>query len=120
MMPVDRSEAIRAAVDALVAAIVAAATPEPADAPDRLYGIPEAAALLSCGRSLLYTEMRAGRLRALHVGRRVLIPASAIRDYIRAGAPAPGVGPVSPASGTGRPSDAPPSRRPVRRPKAAA
>ena len=88
MMPVDRSEAIRAAVDALVAAIVAAATPEPADAPDRLYGIPEAAALLSCGRSLLYTEMRAGRLRALHVGRRVLIPSGAIRDYIDSAIPA--------------------------------
>jgi len=85
MMPADR-EAIRSAVDALVAAIVAAVTPEPVDAPERLYGIPEAAALLSCGRSLIYTEMRAGRLRALHVGRRVLIPSGAIADYIRTGA----------------------------------
>lgn len=56
----------------------------PAGAPDRLYGIPEAAALLSCGRSLIYTEMQAGRIRALHVGRRVLIPASAIAAYIGA------------------------------------
>jgi excisionase family DNA binding protein len=85
MMPTDREAAIRAAVDQLVSVLLAAVTEAaPAgDAPDRLYGIPEAAALLSCGRSLIYTEMRAGRLRALHVGRRVLIPSSAIADYIR-------------------------------------
>jgi len=84
MMPTEREAAIRTAVDALVSVLLAAVTPEPANAPDRLYGIPEAAALLSCGRSLIYTEMQAGRLRALHVGRRVLIPASAIAAYIGA------------------------------------
>jgi excisionase family DNA binding protein len=83
MMPADRSEAIRSAVDALVAALVAAATPEPADAPERLHDVGSAAALLGIGRSALYVEMQAGRLRSLSIGRRRLIPASAIRDYIR-------------------------------------
>jgi excisionase family DNA binding protein len=77
------SDRLEAALVELAAAIRAEIAVRPDnDAPERLYGIPEAAALLSCGRSLVYTEMQAGRLRALHVGRRVLIPASAIRDYI--------------------------------------
>jgi excisionase family DNA binding protein len=85
MMPAEREAAIRAAVDALVAAILAAATPEPADAPERLLSVAEAAGALGIGRSALYVEMDTGRLRSLHVGRRRLIPAGAIADYIRVG-----------------------------------
>ena len=83
------SDRLDAALVELAAAIRAeiAARPD-TDAPERLYAIPEAAALMSCGRSLLYTEMQAGRLRALHVGRRVLIPSGAIRDYIDSAIPA--------------------------------
>ena len=85
MMPADREAAIRSAVDALVAVLLAAVTPEAADAPERLHDVGSAAALLGIGRSALYGEMQAGRLRSLAIGRRRLIPASAIADYIKAG-----------------------------------
>jgi excisionase family DNA binding protein len=82
MTPEDR---VRAAVEELADAIMAAATvpKAAADAPERLYSVDDARqALGGIGRSLIYTEMQAGRLRALHVGRRVLISASAIDAYI--------------------------------------
>ena len=48
----------------------------------RLYRVPEAMALLSLSRSTLYELIRSGRLRSVTQGRRRLIPASAITDYI--------------------------------------
>jgi excisionase family DNA binding protein len=51
-------------------------------APDRLLSIDEAGAALSLGRSLLYSEIGAGRLRSIRVGRRRLVPSDAIRAYI--------------------------------------
>ncbi len=81
MTPEAREVAIRAAVDALVTALVAATEPDPAsDAPDRLYSILEAAELLGIGRTALYGEIRAGRVRTLKVGRRRLVPSGAIRE----------------------------------------
>jgi excisionase family DNA binding protein len=77
--------AVRAATEALVAAILAAVKAEAAttaNAPDRLYGIPEAAAALGVGRSAIYDELAAGRLHSVKVGRRRLIPSGAVRDYI--------------------------------------
>jgi excisionase family DNA binding protein len=47
-----------------------------------LYRVTEAMALLSLGRSVIYEQLRAGRLRSVHVGRTRLIPAAAITDYI--------------------------------------
>ena len=47
-----------------------------------LYRIPEAMTLLSLGRSVLYEQLRSGRLRSVHVGRTRLIPAAAITEYI--------------------------------------
>ncbi|MGZ3147298.1 helix-turn-helix domain-containing protein [Lentzea chajnantorensis] len=47
-----------------------------------LYKIPEAMALLSLSRSVIYEQIRAGRLRFVKQGRATLIPASAIRDYV--------------------------------------
>jgi excisionase family DNA binding protein len=70
----ELAEAIRAEVRA-----EAAATPS---APDRLLSVAEAAAALGLGRSLLYTEIASGRLRSLRVGRRRLVSAGAIREYI--------------------------------------
>ena len=81
-MPTDREAAIRSAVDQLVSVLLAAATPEPADAPDRLLSVDEAAALLGIGRSRTYDEIAAGRLRSLRVGRRRLVPSGAIGEYI--------------------------------------
>ena len=51
--------------------------------PDReLYRVTEAMALLSLSRSVLYEELRSGRLRSVHRGRTRLIPAAAIAEYI--------------------------------------
>lgn len=48
----------------------------------RLYRIPEAMMLLSMSRSVLYEQIRAGRLRTVCQGRARLIPAGAIADYV--------------------------------------
>jgi excisionase family DNA binding protein len=77
-------EAIHAAIDDLVEAMLAAlatraAAPPPAD---RLLSINEAAQHLAIGRTALYRQLGRGRIRSIKVGRRRLIPASAIADYI--------------------------------------
>ena len=76
------SDRLAAAVAELVDALreeLAAATP--VDAPERLLSIPEAAEALGIGRTRLYAELEAGRLRGLHVGRRHLVSASAVAEY---------------------------------------
>ncbi|HEY8450983.1 MAG TPA: helix-turn-helix domain-containing protein [Natronosporangium sp.] len=52
--------------------------------PDRkaLYRIPEAMALLSLSRSVIYEQIRAGRLRTVKQGRTRLVPATAIAEYV--------------------------------------
>ena len=47
-----------------------------------LYRIPDAMRLLSMSRTVIYEQLRTGRLRSVHQGRARLIPANAIRDYI--------------------------------------
>jgi hypothetical protein len=47
-----------------------------------LYRIPDTMRLLSLSRSVIYEQIRAGRLRTVHQGRACLIPARAIADYI--------------------------------------
>ncbi len=83
-MTTDHEAAVREAVQALASALLAAARanePDPAG-PDRLYSVGDAMRLLSIGRSALYGELAADRLRSLKVGRRRLIPSSAIREYV--------------------------------------
>jgi excisionase family DNA binding protein len=48
----------------------------------RLYRIPEAMVLLSMSRSVIYEQIRAGRLRSVCQGRARLIPAAAIAEYV--------------------------------------
>jgi excisionase family DNA binding protein len=56
----------------------------PAAVPLRhLYRIPEAMKLLSMSRSVIYEQIRAGRLRSVTQGRTRLIPALAIQDYVQ-------------------------------------
>lgn len=79
------TDRLAAAISELVEALREEARTEAAAvtrAPDRLLDVDEAAATLGLGRSLVYSEMGAGRLRSLKVGRRRLVPAAAIRDYI--------------------------------------
>jgi excisionase family DNA binding protein len=53
-----------------------------ATAPCRLYRVPEAMQLLSMSRTVLYEQIRSGRLRSVTQGRTRLIPADAIADYV--------------------------------------
>jgi excisionase family DNA binding protein len=56
----------------------------PVPVPDRdLYPIPEAMILLSMSRSVIYEQIRAGRLRKVKQGRSTRIPAVAIREYVQ-------------------------------------
>jgi excisionase family DNA binding protein len=47
-----------------------------------LYRIPEAMRLLSLSRSVIYNQIRLGRLRSVREGTTRLIPADAIADYV--------------------------------------
>jgi excisionase family DNA binding protein len=74
---------LEAAVTELVAALRAEFRAETSGPmPDRLLSVDDAAAALSVGRSILYNEIQAGRLRSVKVGRRRLVPGSAIRSFI--------------------------------------
>jgi len=48
----------------------------------QLYRIPEAMQLLAMSRSVMYEQLRAGRLRSVKQGRSRLIPVSAIHEYV--------------------------------------
>lgn len=53
------------------------------DAPTRaLYRIPEAMTVLSLSRSVIYEQIRAGRLRTVRQGRTRLVSAAAITAYV--------------------------------------
>lgn len=47
------------------------------------YPVPEAAQQIGVSRATAFAEIAAGRLRSFRVGRRRLVSADAIRDYIR-------------------------------------
>jgi len=86
-MPADHEAAIRAATEALAEAILAAV---PAEAvthdsqPEQLLPIDRAAALAGVGRTTIYAEIGAGRLRSVKVGRRRLVPTSALAELAAA------------------------------------
>lgn len=72
-------------LDAALAELAAALRDEmaaaaPASAPDRLHDLKTAADLLGIGRTALYGEIQAGRVRSMKIGRRRLIPSSAITE----------------------------------------
>jgi excisionase family DNA binding protein len=48
----------------------------------QLYRIPEAMRLLSLSRSVIYEQIRAGRLKSVTQGRTRLVPATAIVEYV--------------------------------------
>ncbi|MFB7915236.1 helix-turn-helix domain-containing protein [Streptomyces sp. NPDC056061] len=56
------------------------ATPAPVDR--LLYRPEEAAVVLRIGRSMVYEEIRLGRLRTVRIGRRRLVPPDYIEEYI--------------------------------------
>jgi excisionase family DNA binding protein len=46
------------------------------------YGIEDASRLLGLGRSTTFAEISAGRLKSFRVGKRRLVPASALSEYV--------------------------------------
>jgi excisionase family DNA binding protein len=56
--------------------------PEEPDVSKLLYKIPEAAGLVSLGRTKFYEELDAGRIVSVRVGRSRLIPADALAAYV--------------------------------------
>jgi excisionase family DNA binding protein len=79
---------LQAAITELVEAIRAEIESSTLTTPDRLLSVDEAAALLGIGRSALYGEIAAGRVRSIKIGRRRLIPSSTIDEVLRNGLPA--------------------------------
>jgi hypothetical protein len=78
------SDRLTAATAELVAALreeLRADIQVAADGPDRLLSIEQARqAMGGISRSTLYTQMAAGRVRTLKIGRRRLVPSSAIAE----------------------------------------
>jgi excisionase family DNA binding protein len=48
----------------------------------QLYRVTDAMRLLKLSRTVIYEQLRSGRLRSVHQGRARLITAAAIREYI--------------------------------------
>jgi excisionase family DNA binding protein len=48
----------------------------------QLYRVTDVMRILSLSRSVLYEQLRSGRLRSVHQGRSRLIPATAIAEYV--------------------------------------
>lgn len=81
------SDRLATAIIELVAALreeVAAEHRSPGAEPERLLSVDQAAQALGIGRMALYSEIWAGRLRSVKVGRRRLIPSSAITEFASA------------------------------------
>lgn len=77
------SDRLRAAVMGLVQALrdeIAVEARASEREPGHLLNIEQAAQALGIGRTALYSEIAAGRIRSLKVGRRRLIPSSAISE----------------------------------------
>jgi excisionase family DNA binding protein len=77
----DRLEAL---IREIVREELAAARPKP----QQLLSVEQAADALGLGRTLVYQEISRGRLRSVRIGRRRLIPASAIDEYADSETPA--------------------------------
>jgi excisionase family DNA binding protein len=69
--------AVAELAEALLAAVVESEAP---GTPDRLYSVAQAVERTSLGRTALYAALGSGRVRSIVVGRRRLIPASAIAE----------------------------------------
>jgi excisionase family DNA binding protein len=61
--------------------MTAATAPVPVE-DSQLYRVTDAMRLLRLSRTVIYEQLRSGRLRSVHQGRARLITAAAIRDYI--------------------------------------
>jgi len=65
--------------------VVAPPAPPPEIPPEKLaYTMKEAADVLGVGKSTLYKALAAGKLSAIKLGSRTLIPADALRQWVAA------------------------------------
>jgi len=97
MMPGDPEARVRAAVEELTAAIMAALAAPKVDpnAPERLLNLDQVCQALGVKRSTVYTLMQKadGGLHGIAIGRRRLFASGELRDYIaRQAAPNDGKG----------------------------
>lgn len=76
---------VAAVVTALIAAIRQTAAAPGADTPQEMLTVKEAAEYLRCSESLIYTQLKDGRIRGVKIGRRRLIPMSEIRRVTEGG-----------------------------------
>jgi excisionase family DNA binding protein len=51
------------------------------------YSVPEAAALLGCSPATLYRQVNAGKIGAIKMGKRVMIPAHVVDDLVNGHSP---------------------------------
>ena len=72
---------LAAALATLLAAVGQTQTPAPA-APVTMLTVAETAEMLRCSESLIYAQLKDGRLRGVKVGRRRLIPMAEIEKLI--------------------------------------
>jgi excisionase family DNA binding protein len=64
------------------AAVEAPAPAEEAASEPLAYRVPEALKMLSISRTLFYREVSEGRIRVVHVGRRVLVRREELKRYL--------------------------------------
>jgi len=76
------SDRLALALAELAEAIRAEVRAEAPSGPDRLLGVDQAAAMLGLGRTAVYGELQAGRLRSVKVGARRLVSAAAVAEFI--------------------------------------
>jgi excisionase family DNA binding protein len=81
-MTPDAEQRIRDAAARFAEELIAAVGDvEARGAPDRLLSVAEAAKTLGIGRTRLYAELQAGRVRSVRSGRRRLVPSSTLADF---------------------------------------
>jgi Helix-turn-helix domain len=62
---------------------IAALNPDQHDDDLQLYRVKDVMWMLKLSRTVIYEQLRTGRLRSVQQGRARLIPSGAIRDYIK-------------------------------------